>query len=183
MCVCVWSYSIVVHAPSVITFWRLVHYPREFGAVKDECFIGQKEQVLRISHVTAVVSCACLLQTCTASTILLAEATIQRHAHPPSPPKPRPQAEAVRARVPNRRLFYCALDYRGAQDRSHLPGANDSAQISHWGFQRALLSSVGGGGGSAEKVGDALARQQGLSDSARISLAFLTREIRLRRPK
>ena len=82
----------------------------------------------------------------------------------------------MRARVPSRRLFYCALDYGGAHDRLHLPGANETPQISHWGFQRASLFSWDGGGGEA--VRDALARQQRKADSARWSLAFLTGEAR-----
>lgn len=80
------------------------------------------------------------------------------------------QAKAVRARVPNQRLFYCALDYRGAQE----PGADETPHIIHWGFQRAALFS---GGGSGEAVRNALARQQRLADSARRSLAFLTEEV------
>ncbi|CAN0584234.1 unnamed protein product, partial [Laminaria digitata] len=98
------------------------------------------------------------------------------------------QAEAVRARRPDGRLFYCALDYPGAQDEpSCLPGGRGAlAHISHWGFRPVLCGThagggegrgVGGGGGGIiyrqEVVGDAVERQERTACFARSSLAFL----------
>lgn len=109
------------------------------------------------------------------------------------PPKTLFQAEAVRARVPDRRLFYCALDHSGAQD-DPCPQGRSLPHISHWGFQRALFGKADGGGGSSldddgaaagarvvgavdgttgETVGDAVERQERTACFARSSLAFL----------
>ncbi|CAM9538106.1 unnamed protein product [Ectocarpus sp. 8 AP-2014] len=92
------------------------------------------------------------------------------------------QAEAVRARVPDRRLFYCALDHPGAQDEPCPPGGRSLPHISHWGFHGVLADSgLGGGEGevpgvgdrAGETVGDALERQERTACFARSSLAFL----------
>eukprot|EP00903_Cladosiphon_okamuranus_P013372 g12462.t1 len=110
------------------------------------------------------------------------------------------QAEALRARVPDRRLFYCALDHPGAQDDPCPPGGRSLPHISHWRFQGELFGKVGGGdggggggggGGSSgdsivgrdcvadtvgstwETVGDAVERQERTACFARSSLAFL----------
>eukprot|EP00752_Nemacystus_decipiens_P009775 g8730.t1 len=97
------------------------------------------------------------------------------------------QAEAVRARVPDRRLFYCALDHPGAQDDPCPHDGRSLPHISHWGFQRvrfgqtAGVGAGGGGGGgvvgvlgsTGETVGDAVERQERTACFARSSLAFL----------
>ncbi|CAM9294982.1 unnamed protein product [Ectocarpus sp. 12 AP-2014] len=92
------------------------------------------------------------------------------------------QAEAVRARVPDRRLFYCALDHPGAQDEPCPPGGRSLPHISHWGFHGVLADSgLGGREGempgvrdrAGETVGDALERQERTACFARSSLAFL----------
>ncbi|CAM9285029.1 unnamed protein product, partial [Pylaiella littoralis] len=57
------------------------------------------------------------------------------------------QAEAVRSRVPDRRLFYCALDHPGAQDDPCPPGGRSLPHISHWGFQGWRVGGGGGDGG------------------------------------
>lgn len=59
----------------------------------------------------------------------------------------------MRARVPDRRLFYCALDHPGAQDDPCPPEGRPLPHISHWGFQQALFRKAGGGGGGGSSRG------------------------------
>lgn len=98
------------------------------------------------------------------------------------------QAEAVRARTPDGALFYCALDYPGAQD-DPCPGGGSRwslPHIGHWGFRPPLVGGKGegvqqltgasrgdGGGGGAEMVGLAVDRLERTACFARSSLAFL----------
>ncbi len=98
----------------------------------------------------------------------------------------------MRARVPDRRLFYCALDHPGAQADPCPPGGRPLPHISHWGFQQAPGGANGGGGsggeqrgcsgghevagegrGAGETVGDAMERHEKMVCFARSSLAFL----------
>ena len=98
----------------------------------------------------------------------------------------------MRARVPDRRLFYCALDHPGAQSDPCPPGGRPLPHISHWGFQRAPVGSGDGGGdgsgvpscsgggeavgagrGAGEAVGAAIERHERTACFARSSLAFL----------
>ncbi|CAM9399400.1 unnamed protein product [Hapterophycus canaliculatus] len=94
------------------------------------------------------------------------------------------QAEAVRIRTPDQRLFYCALDHPGAQDDPCVDGARLLPHISHWGFHHGPAGGDGGGGikrgegvgcvdREGETVGDAIDRQERIACFARSSLAFL----------
>ncbi|CAN0095368.1 unnamed protein product [Sphacelaria rigidula] len=55
------------------------------------------------------------------------------------------QGQAVKARMPNQRLFYCSLDYPGAQIDPCPPGGVPLPHIGHWGF-RPLLDGSGSAG-------------------------------------
>ena len=102
------------------------------------------------------------------------------------------QAEAVRARAPDGRLFYCALDHPGAQDDPCSSEGRSLPHISHWGFQQlprgeaaaAASGSAAGSGVARERVagavgsmgktvGDAVERQERTVCFSRSSLAFL----------
>lgn len=98
----------------------------------------------------------------------------------------------MRARVPDRRLFYCALDHPGAQADPCPPGGRPLPHISHWGFQQApgganrggcdgrgqrgcseRDEATGEGRGAGGTVGDAMERHERTACFARSSLAFL----------
>ncbi|CAM9202135.1 unnamed protein product [Ectocarpus fasciculatus] len=95
------------------------------------------------------------------------------------------QAEVVRARMPNQRLVYCALDHPGGQDYPSPAVLRVLPIISHWGFQQELVRVGGGGGGRGgehvvgsdffgqEDVDDAIERQEKIACLARSSLEAL----------
>lgn len=96
------------------------------------------------------------------------------------------QAEAVRGRTTNGTLFYCALDYPGAQDDPCPPdGRRSWPHIGHWGFRPPLCGGGAGGrlaggtsrgrveNGGQEMVGAAVDRLERTACFARSSLAFL----------
>ncbi|CAN0324568.1 unnamed protein product [Ectocarpus sp. 12 AP-2014] len=95
------------------------------------------------------------------------------------------QAEVVRARMANQRLFYCALDRPQGQGHPFAAGLRVLPQISHWGFQQAPVRFGGGGGGRGgehavgctsfgeEDVDDAITRQEKIACLARSSLEAL----------
>lgn len=55
------------------------------------------------------------------------------------------QGQAVKARMPNQRLFYCSLDFPGSQTDPCPPGGAPLPHIGHWGF-RPLLDGTGSAG-------------------------------------
>lgn len=88
------------------------------------------------------------------------------------------QAEAVRVRAPNQKLYYCALDYVGAQDEQLASWA--LPHIGHWDARPLFVHGVSETeddaawkGAGAEKVGDAIERLEKAACFARSSLAFL----------
>lgn len=83
------------------------------------------------------------------------------------------QAEAVRARAPNQRLFYCALDHPGAQDDPCVPGGRVLPHIGHWGFRPLFVGGGGWIGGGGGNVAHAAERLERTACFARSSLAFL----------
>ncbi|CAM9979099.1 unnamed protein product [Ectocarpus sp. 13 AM-2016] len=97
------------------------------------------------------------------------------------------QAEVVRARMANQRLFYCALDRPLGQGHQSPAALRMLPHISHWGFQQAPVRVGGGGGGRGgehavgstsfgeEDVDDAVARQEKIACLARSSLEALER--------
>lgn len=85
------------------------------------------------------------------------------------------QAEAVRERMPQGRLFYCALDHPGALDDPCQSGMAPLPHIGHWGF-RPLLTRPGrasSDGGRPEMVSASAERLEKAVANARHSLAFI----------
>ncbi|CBN74582.1 expressed unknown protein [Ectocarpus siliculosus] len=95
------------------------------------------------------------------------------------------QAEVVRARMANQRLFYCALDRPRGQGHPSPAALRVLPHISHWGFQQAPGRVGGGGGGRGgghvvgstsfgeEDVDDAVERQERIACLASSSLEAL----------
>lgn len=91
------------------------------------------------------------------------------------------QAKVFKARMPNQRLFYCSLDYPGAQDDPCPLGGVPLPHIGHWGF-RPLLADGGGdgkavwggkGGVSEVSVAERAQKLERTARCARSALAFL----------
>lgn len=98
------------------------------------------------------------------------------------------QAEAVKKRMPNQRLFYCALDFPGAQDDPCPLEGIPLPHIGHWGFRPLLIARGAGIRGEGElhmvRVEERVERFERTACNARSSLAFLQycgRPVRIQR--